>query len=87
MMVGLGTPRPALLTTEEINMAKYYSDEELLDKIRYLADSGESYERVSELVEERFNQKDKQREHINARLNEAANIIGHNTISESMMYE
>lgn len=68
-------------------MAKYYSDEELLDKIRYLADSGESYERVSELVEERFNQKDKQREHINARLNEAANIIGHNTISESMMYE
>jgi len=68
-------------------MAKYYSDEELLDKIRYLADSGESYERVSELVEERFNQKDKQREFINARLNEAANIIGHNTISECMQYE
>ena len=68
-------------------MAKYYSDEELLDKIRYLADSGDSYERVSELVEERFAQKDKQREFINARLNEAANIIGHNTISESMMYD
>jgi hypothetical protein len=68
-------------------MAKYYSDEELLDKIRYLADSGDSYERVSELVEERFAQKDKQREHINARLQEAANIIGHNTISECMMYE
>lgn len=66
---------------------KYYTDEELLDKIRYLADSGESYERVSELVEERFAQKDKVREHINARLNEAANIIGHNTISECMMYE
>ena len=62
-------------------MAKYYTDEELLDKIRYLADSDESYERVSELVEERFNQKDKQREHISARLNAAANIIGHNTIS------
>ena len=68
-------------------MAEYYTDEELLDKIRYLADSGESYERVSELVEERFAQKDKQREFINARLNEAANIIGHNTISECMMYE
>ena len=68
-------------------MAKYYTDEELLDKIRYLADSDESYERVSELVEERFNQKDKQREHISARLNAAANIIGHNTISECMMYE
>ena len=66
---------------------KYYTDEELLDKIRYLADSSESYERVSELVEERFAQKDKVREHINARLNEAANIIGHNTISECMMYE
>ena len=66
---------------------KYDTDEELLDKIRYLADSGESYERVSELVEERFAQKDKVREHINARLNEAANIIGHNTISECMMYE
>ena len=66
---------------------KYYTDEELLDKIRYLADSGESYERVSELVEERFAQKDKVREHINARLNEAANIIGHNTISECMLYE
>ena len=68
-------------------MAKYYTDEELLDKIRYLADSDEPYERVSELVEERFAQKDKQREFINARLNEAANIIGHNTISECMMYE
>ena len=68
-------------------MAKYYSDEELLDKIRYLADSGDSYERVSELVEERFAQKDKQREYINARLQEAANIIGHNTIDECMMYD
>lgn len=65
----------------------YYSDEELLDKIRFLDHSDESYERVSELVEERFNQKDKQREHISARLNAAANIIGHNTISECMMYE
>ena len=68
-------------------MAKYYTDQELLDKIRYLADSGDPYERVSELVEERFRQKDKQREYIVARLNEAANIIGHNTISECMMYE
>ena len=67
--------------------AKYYTDEELLDKIRYLADSGESYERVSELVEERFNQKDQRNEHMLKRLETAANIIGHNTISESMMYE
>ena len=68
-------------------MAKYYTDQELLDKIRYLADSEDSYERVSELVEERFYQKDRQREHILARLNEAANMIGHAAISENMQYE
>ena len=68
-------------------MAKYYSDQELLDKIRYLAESDDSYDRVSELVEERFNQKDRQRDHILARLNEAANMIGHSAISENMQYE
>lgn len=68
-------------------MSIYYSDQELLDKIRYLADSDDSYERVSELVEERFYQKDKQREHILDRLNEAANMIGHAAISENMNYE
>ena len=66
---------------------KYYTDEELLDKIRYLADSGESYERVSELVEQRFNQKDQRNEHMRKRLETAANIIGHNTISECIEYE
>ena len=66
---------------------KYYSDDEIVEFVQNIGDSKESYEWVASLVAERFNQKDKQREHINARLNEAANIIGHNTISESMMYE
>ena len=69
---------------------KYYTDEELLN---FLADyivppvEIEQANEMIELLRERFSQKDKQREYIQARLNEAANIIGHNTISESMMYE
>ena len=68
-------------------MAKYYSDDEIVEFVKNIGDSKESYEWVASLVAERFEQKDNQREHISARLNEAANIIGHNTISECMMYE
>ena len=60
-------------------MSEYLNDEQILEKIKS--------DKVRELVRERFQQKDKQREFTNARLQEAANIIGHNTISESMMYE
>jgi hypothetical protein len=60
-------------------MNKYYSDEEILEKIKS--------SKVRDLVRERFQQKDTRNEHMNKRLNEAANIIGHNTISECMMYE
>jgi len=60
-------------------MSEYLNDEQILEKIKSI--------KVRELVRERFQQKDKQREHISARLQEAANIIGHNTISECMMYE
>lgn len=68
-------------------MAKYYSDEEIVAFVETIGDSKESYEWVANLVAQRFAQKDKQREHINARLQEAANIIGHNTIDECMQYE
>ena len=60
-------------------MSEYLNDQQILEKIKSI--------KVRELVRERFQQKDKQREHISARLQEAANIIGHNTISECMMYE
>jgi len=60
-------------------MSEYLNDEQILEKIKSI--------KVRELVRERFQQKDKQREFTNARLQEAANIIGHNTINECMMYE
>lgn len=66
---------------------KYYSDEEIVALVETIGDSSNSYFWVAQLVRERFEQKDKQREHVSARLNEAANIIGHNTINESMMYD
>lgn len=68
-------------------MAKYYTDEEIIEMIQEELINSVASDRITNLVRERFAQKDKQREHISARLNEAANIIGHNTISESMMYE
>ena len=68
-------------------MIKHYTDEEIVDLVKNIGDSKDSYESVADLVAQRFDQKDKQREHINARLQEAANIIGHNTISECMQYE
>lgn len=60
-------------------MSKFLTDEEILEQI-------ESAE-VRELVRERLEMKDKQRNWINVRLQEAANIIGHNVISESVMYD
>jgi len=60
-------------------MSKFLTDEEILEQI-------ESAE-VRELVRERLDMKDKHRNWINVRLQEAANIIGHNVISESVMYD
>ena len=68
-------------------MTEYYSDAEIIERIKNVGNGKDSYEWLANLVQQRFLQKDKQREFISARLNEAANIIGHNTISESMMYE
>lgn len=63
---------------------KYYTDEEIIDRIINVGNGKDSYEWLANLVQQRFYQKDKQCEYIQARLNEAANIIGHNVISESM---
>ena len=69
----------------------HYSDKELLEMVESLQVrtklEREKKHDVVEMLRERFEQKDKQREFTNARLNEAANIIGHNTINECMMYE
>jgi hypothetical protein len=55
---------------------QYISDKEILDRI-------ESKE-VSELVRERFELKDKQREWSQQRVNVAAEHIGHSVINELM---
>ena len=68
-------------------MAKYYSDEEIIEMIQEELINSVLSDKITNLVRERFAQKDTQREFINARLNDAANIIGHNTISECMQYE
>ena len=65
----------------------HYSDEEIINLVETLGDSCNSYFWVAQLVRERFDQKDLRNDHMSKRLNEAANIIGHNTISECMMYE
>ena len=65
----------------------HYSDEEIINLVETLGDSCNSYFWVAQLVRERFEQKDLRNDHMSKRLNEAANIIGHNTISECMMYE
>ena len=66
---------------------KYYTDDEIVERIKNVGNGKDSYEWLANLVQQRFYRKDQQREHIQARLNEAANIIGHNVITESMMYE
>ena len=66
---------------------KYYTDEEIIDFIENIGDSTHSYLWVADKVSERFARKDEHRKNICARLDEAANIIGHNTISQSMSYE
>jgi disulfide oxidoreductase YuzD len=66
---------------------KYYTDEEIIERIINVGNGKDSYEWLANLVQQRFMQKDKQREHIAARLNEAANMIGHAAISENMQYE
>ena len=65
----------------------HYSDEKIINLVETLGDSCNSYFWVAQLVRERFDQKDQRNDHMSKRLNEAANIIGHNTISECMMYE
>lgn len=65
---------------------KYYADKEIIELIQETILNEADAHRIACLVEERFEQKDRQREFLRERLDVAANMIGHNTISE-VMYE
>jgi len=67
-------------------MSKYYTDEEIIEFVKDIGNSKESYEWVAYLVSERFGQKDNIANHLRTRIETAANLIGHNMINE-MMYE
>jgi hypothetical protein len=72
-------------TYEEINMSKYYSDEEIFEalEVAATASDGTNCDMIY-LAIERIRQKDRQLSFFRERLDVAANIIGHNTISEVM---
>ena len=61
---------------------KYYTDEELLDLVRNLGDSKDSYEWIADKIGQRFEQKDQTISFHNDRLDTAAKYIGHNLINE-----
>lgn len=61
---------------------KYYTDEELVELVRTMGESKESYEWIADKIAQRFEQKDKQLEFLRQRLTVAAEHIGHNLITE-----
>ena len=63
----------------------YYSDEEIYEALETIAGShaGITHDVIHRAIE-RIQQKNKQLDFLRERINTAANIIGHNTISEAM---
>jgi len=60
----------------------YYTDDELLDLVRNIGDSKDSYEWVADKIGERFEQKDRTISFNRDRLDIAAKYIGHNLLNE-----
>lgn len=63
---------------------KYWTDAEIIELIQETILNEADAHRIACIVEERFEQKDRQLDFMRGRLDVAANIIGHNTISEMM---
>jgi len=61
---------------------KYYTDEELLDLVRNVGDSKDSYEWIADKIGQRFNQKNSTISNLQQRVNVAAEHMGHNLINE-----
>ena len=68
-------------------MSKYYTDEEIIERIINVGNGKDSYEWLADLVRQRFILKDNQLSWLRERVNVAANIIGHQTITEAQEYE
>jgi hypothetical protein len=69
--------------------SEYKTDDAIIEALKEIAKESEGSltEYWIDLMLDRFDSKCKQIEHMRVRLDEAAKIIGHNTISECMMYE
>ena len=64
----------------------YHTDEEIIEALKVAATASEGTTNCDmiHLAIERINQKNRQLDHLRERLSVAANMIGHNTISEAM---
>jgi disulfide oxidoreductase YuzD len=61
---------------------KYYTDNELLERVRDVGNSKDSYEWLAGKIGERFAQKDQRIEHLQQRVNAAAEYMGHQLITD-----
>lgn len=68
-------------------MTEYYSDNEIVERIKDVGNGKDSYEWLANLVEQRFLQKDKQIAFQARRLRTAAEHIGFTMIDELETYE
>ena len=63
-------------------MKQYYTDNDLIELVESIGDSTNSYYAVADKIRERFKQKDQRIEHLQQRVNAAAEYMGHNLITE-----
>ena len=63
-------------------MKPYYTDDELIELVETIGDSTNAYFAVADRIKERFNQKDQRIEHLQQRVNVAAEYLGHQLISD-----
>jgi hypothetical protein len=63
-------------------MKHYYTDNDLIELVESLGDSTNSYFGIADRIKERFAQKDQRIEHLQQRVNAAAEYLGHNLITD-----
>ena len=68
-------------------MTEYYTDNEIVERVKNVGNGKDSYEWLANLVQQRFMQKDKQIAFQASRLRTAAEHIGFQTIDELQSYE